>query len=317
MRRHRQRSRSQRSGRTRLRTIVICFGIPEPSLENQSKRCSHYARAFHPDTAAARLRDSDIKFNLRSLMSTLRDTSTKLGAGRLSDPKQPPANWRWFQPRSSVREHPQTIRSIHSFLEPSSAQLWQAAGSTLRAFRPYQQFDQDLAAWSKRKFPAQDPNHDLTPDLTGTKHATLRISASRRFTKRAPIAVSLTVTASADGAQPARLSDGRQSGRVHSLPWRINDDPLSRCLAVARRDGDRRQHWKTCKACSSRATGPALRTRAVAVIAMSIRTTTVTPGQPSAKFASRSIPTTTSAAPPRKDGQRQPQEIVRHRTHQS
>lgn len=77
-------------------------------------------------------------------------------------------------------EHPQSDPlNPHLFLEPSSAQLWQAAGlEPDRLQRILDRFDRDLAAWTKKKYRKKIRAHTLSAELT-EEEATrlLRISA--------------------------------------------------------------------------------------------------------------------------------------------
>ena len=77
-------------------------------------------------------------------------------------------------------DHPQSDPlNPHLFLEPSSAQLWQAAGLEPGQLQKIlDRFDRDLAAWKKKKYRKKIRAHTLTPELT-EEEATrlLRISA--------------------------------------------------------------------------------------------------------------------------------------------
>ncbi len=140
-------------------------------LENQSKLLLAITpRVSSPLQPLLDFKDSDVKFNLRSLMSTLRDSEHEgwvLAA--YPDPKTSrPLIGAGFSLDLPVREHPQTDPlNPTPFLEPSSAQLWQAAGlDSQRLQAILNQFDEDLAAWTKRNFQRKIRTHGLTPDLT-------------------------------------------------------------------------------------------------------------------------------------------------------
>ena len=65
------------------------------------------------------------------------------------------------------------------FLEPSSAQLWEAAGLEPQQLTTMlQQYDRDLEAWNKKKFRKKIRTHELFPQIS-EEDATklLRISA--------------------------------------------------------------------------------------------------------------------------------------------
>jgi hypothetical protein len=127
-------------------------------------------------------KDSDIKFNLGELMDNLRDNRHEgwvLAA--YPDPKTSrPLIGAGFSLDIPAREHPQTDPlNPNLFLEPSSAQLWQAAGlDSARLEAILAQFDQDLASWKKRNFQRKARTHTLSPQMTeDDAMLLLRISA--------------------------------------------------------------------------------------------------------------------------------------------
>ena len=127
-------------------------------------------------------RDSDIKFNLGELMSNLRDTRHEgwvLAA--YPDPKTSrPLIGAGFSLDVSAREHPQSDPlNPNQFLEPSSAQLWEAAGlDGVRLQSILDQYDENLAKWKKRNFQRKVRQHALEPQLTEAEATQLlRISA--------------------------------------------------------------------------------------------------------------------------------------------
>src|SRR5580698_1510211 len=101
-------------------------------------------------------KDSDIKFNLRDLMEILRDRRHEgwvLAA--YPDPKTGhPLIGAGFSLDLPERAHPQPDQlNPHAFIEPSSAELWQAAGlDSDRLQSILDQFDNRAASWSKRTF---------------------------------------------------------------------------------------------------------------------------------------------------------------------
>jgi hypothetical protein len=127
-------------------------------------------------------KDSDIKFSLNSLMSVLRDSRHEgwvLAA--YPDPKTSrPLIGAGFGLDVAATEHIQRDPlNPHPFLEPSTAQLWQAAGlDSARLQSILDQFDRDLTAWKKKKFRKKIRTRALSPQLT-EEDATklLRISA--------------------------------------------------------------------------------------------------------------------------------------------
>jgi len=80
----------------------------------------------------------------------------------------------------SATEHPQRDPlNPHTFIEPSSAQLWQAAGlDSGRLQLILDQYDSDLNTWKKKNFCRKIKTHQLSPELTDDEATKLlRISA--------------------------------------------------------------------------------------------------------------------------------------------
>ncbi len=126
--------------------------------------------------------DSDIKFSLTSLMNVLRDSRHEgwvLAA--YPDPKTSrPLIGAGFSLDVDATEHPQRDPlNPHPFIEPSSAQLWEAAGLDSAKLQDIlDQFDRELNAWKKKNFRRKIKTRTLSPQLT-EEDATklLRISA--------------------------------------------------------------------------------------------------------------------------------------------
>lgn len=165
-------------------TIVICFGHPAESAPGkpvEAAACDYPAR-FLPLQPLLDFKDSDIKFNLGSLMSTLRDSEHEGWVLAVyPDPKTSrPLIGAGFSLDVVGAEHPQRdLLNPTLFLEPSSAQLWQAAGLDSASLQSLlDQYDRELDAWNKKNFRRKIRTHALTPDLT-EEQATqlLRISA--------------------------------------------------------------------------------------------------------------------------------------------
>lgn len=127
-------------------------------------------------------KDSDVKFKLETLMNILRDSrheSWVLAA--YPDPRTDrPLIGAGFSLDVMARQHVQrNLFNPHSFIEPSTPQLWQAAGLDLaRLQNIIEQFDRNLNEWKKKKFRKKIRAHELSPELT-EEEATrlLRISA--------------------------------------------------------------------------------------------------------------------------------------------
>jgi len=127
-------------------------------------------------------KDSDIKFNLDNLMKILRDSRHEgwvLAA--YPDPKTSrPLIGAGFSLDVMATEHIQRDPlNPNPFIEPSSAQLWRAAGLDIERLQTIlDQFDLDLKAWKKKSYRKKMKTHMLSPELT-EEEATrlLRISA--------------------------------------------------------------------------------------------------------------------------------------------
>jgi len=127
-------------------------------------------------------KDSDIKFNLRSLMKVLRDSKHEgwvLAA--YPDPKTSrPLIGAGFSLDVTATEHVQhDPLNPHLFLEPSAAQLWQAAGlDPERLQKILDQFDRNLNAWKKKNYRKKIKTHALPPQVTEEEATSLlRVSA--------------------------------------------------------------------------------------------------------------------------------------------
>jgi hypothetical protein len=127
-------------------------------------------------------KDSDIKFSLPRLMEILRDHRHEgwvLAA--YPDPNtRRPFIGAGFSLDVEATEHAQRDPlNPHPFVEPSSAQLWQAAGlAPDRLQQILDQYERDLNTWSPRTYRRKIVRQTLTPQLT-EEEATqlLRISA--------------------------------------------------------------------------------------------------------------------------------------------
>jgi hypothetical protein len=125
-------------------------------------------------------KDSDVKFDLSRLMLILRDKRHEgwvLAA--YPDPKtRSPLIGAGFTLDLPARQHAQRdLLNIHQFLEPSSAELWQAAGlDPARLDKILAHFAVRQSTWSKKRFRKEVRN--LDPEITD-EDATflLRISA--------------------------------------------------------------------------------------------------------------------------------------------
>jgi hypothetical protein len=137
-----------------------------------------------PDGAGQLLdfRDSDIKFSLANLMDILRDHRHEgwvLAA--YPDPNTGrPLIGAGFSLDVPATVHPQRDPlNVHPFIEPSSAQLWQAAGlAPDRLQQILDQFERNSSAWTTKQYRRKVVRQRLTPQLS-EEEATqlLRMSA--------------------------------------------------------------------------------------------------------------------------------------------
>jgi hypothetical protein len=112
-------------------------------------------------------KESEIKFSLNDLMDVLRDRRHEGWVlATYPDPKtSQPLIGAGFSLDLPARDHPQRDPlNPHPFLEPSSAELWQAAGlDPDRLNRILDQFHRRLAAWNKKQF--RKRIRTLDPDI--------------------------------------------------------------------------------------------------------------------------------------------------------
>jgi hypothetical protein len=126
--------------------------------------------AASPLQPLADFKDSDVKFNMQALMNTIRDNRHEgwvLAA--YPDPKTSrPLIGAGFSLDLPAREHVQRdLLNPNQFLEPSSAQLWQAAGLEPEQLQTMlAQFDRELSEWRKNQFRRKIRTHQLFPEIS-------------------------------------------------------------------------------------------------------------------------------------------------------
>ena len=234
------------------------------------------ANISSPAPAAPQLfdfKDSDVKFDLERLMDTLRDRRHEgwvLAA--YPDPKTSrPLIGAGFSLDLPAREHPQRdLLNPHPFLEPSSAQLWQAAGlDPERLQRILARYDQRKASWNKKRFRKQIKT--LAPDITDDDaEQLLRISA-----------IQAIYNAKAYCRNFDRLTASQQMAMSHLVyQMGVNLEQFSTFLSLVNRDfesatlldqptGGDADYWKSVQLSLTQSQWARLyRVRAASVIAM-------------------------------------------------
>jgi hypothetical protein len=152
---------------TNARRVTAC-NIP---LQHQTAALSYMTpRVSGPLDPLVNFSNSSIKFNLQTLMETLRDNRHEgwvLAA--YPDPKTSrPLIGAVFSLDLPTREHPQhDPLNPNVFVEPSSAQLWEAAGLPPQQLQTMlTEFNRELDAWNKKKFRHKIRTHELFPQMS-------------------------------------------------------------------------------------------------------------------------------------------------------
>jgi hypothetical protein len=220
-------------------------------------------------------KDSDIKFQLASLMNILRDSrheSWVLAA--YPDPKTSrPLIGAGFSLDVAAAEHPQRDPlNPHPFIEPSSAQLWQAAGLDPEKLQAIlDQYDSDLEAWKKKNFRKKIRTHDLSPELTDDEATKLlRISAIQAaYNARAYCRMFDQLTASQQMALTQLVYQmGVNLEEFTQFLGAVNDESVYRNSAAPSADLQI-EHWKMVQGTLIQSQwARRYTTRAVSVIAM-------------------------------------------------
>ena len=220
--------------------------------------------------------DADVKFDLRDFMEILRDRRHEgwvLAA--YPDPKTGhPLIGAGFTLDLPAREHPQPDSSNpHPFLEPSSADLWRAAGlDPGRLQSILDQYSDRFSMWKKKRFRQKIAN--LTPQIT-EEDATLllRISAIQAvYNARAYCRNFDQMSASQQMALSQLVYQmGVNLAQFDEFLTLINDGTqahLSEASLGSTASGDR-EYWRSMQHSLMQSQWAKLyRTRAIAVIAM-------------------------------------------------
>jgi hypothetical protein len=152
------------------------LSLPAPSWAESSAPMADGAQAL------VQFKESYIKFSLRNLMELLRDHQHEGWVLAVyPDPNtRRPLIGAGFSLDVQAAYHPQKdALNPHRFMEPSSAQLWQAAGlAPDRLQQILDQFDRDSQRWTAKQYRRRVVRHTLTPQLTEEEAMRLlRISA--------------------------------------------------------------------------------------------------------------------------------------------
>ncbi len=165
-------------------TLVIALAVLTSRAAGQATltvtpATSSFAPSLQP---LLDFRNSDIKFNLQSLMGLLRDRNHEdwvLAA--YSDPNtELPLIGAGFSLNVAATEHLQwDPLNPNEFLEPSSAQLWQAAGLDPELLHQIlDEFNHNMDTWGTKGYRRRIRAHTLRPQLTEQQaNQLLRISA--------------------------------------------------------------------------------------------------------------------------------------------
>jgi GH24 family phage-related lysozyme (muramidase) len=235
--------------------------LPRPVQFSAAPSVSLTLQGFSPENPPPRdgaqvlldFKDNDVKFSLASMMEILRDHRHEgwvLAA--YPDPNTGrPLIGAGFSLDVPAVVHPQRDPlNPHPFVEPSSAELWQAAGlAPDRLQQILAQFDHNVTAWSPKTYRRKIIHHTLTPQLT-EEEATqlLRISALQAtYNARAYCRGFDQLT----GSQQMALSQlvfqmGTNLGQFVQFLDALNDNNNARELAQL--DGYMEsypEHWKT------------------------------------------------------------------------
>ncbi len=221
-------------------------------------------------------KDSDIKFQLASLMNILRDSrheSWVLAA--YPDPKTSrPLIGAGFSLDVPALEHPQRDPlNPHPFIEPSSAQLWQAAGLEPEKLQAIlDQYDRDLDAWKKKNFRRKIRTHELSPELTDDEATKLlRISAIQAtYNARAYCRFFDQLTASQQMAISQLVYQmGVNLEEFTQFLSTVNDPSYGETTLTGTRAAGQYEHWKAVQSSLIQSQWARRYTsRAVSVIAM-------------------------------------------------
>jgi hypothetical protein len=165
--------------------LLLATAAPGPgagqTVSSPTREQSSSAQTSSPPQPLFDFKESDIKFTLAALMNTLRDSRHEgwvLAA--YPDPKTSrPLIGAGFSLDVAATEHIQPDPlNPYPFIEPSSAEMWQAAGlQDARLQAILDQYDRDLKKWKKKNYRKRIRTQQLQPQITTDEAASLmRIS---------------------------------------------------------------------------------------------------------------------------------------------
>lgn len=252
--------------------------MTQPSFQSRTDATSKESSALPSNSALSLLdfRDSDVKFSLQSLMKSLRDGRHEgwvLAA--YPDPKTSrPLIGAGFSLDVEELDHLQRDPlNPNQFLEPSSADLWQAAGLTSARLQSIlEQFDRNLQRWKKKSYRRKIKAHTLVPQISEEEAmGLLRISALQAIhNARAYCRDFDRLTA----AQQMALSQlvfqmGVNLEEFVQFLSALNHDAALQNAALQESTESEREHWKTVQQTLMESQwARRYTTRAVTVIAM-------------------------------------------------
>ncbi len=262
-------------------TLVAATALAAPYSAGQLSPAASESLTAAPATPATppalNFDVSGTKFSINSLMHVLKDGEHEgwvLAA--YPDPKtRRPLIGAGFSLDVEARDHAQSDPlNPHLFVEPSSAQLWQAAGLDAERLQAIlEQFDRDLAKWSKKSYRKKIKTHQLKPQLTEEEASRLlRVSALQATHNAKAYCRSYDQLSASQQMALSQLVFQMGVNLEEFLQFLavLNDDPLLQNVVLSESDtGSREDKWKAVQqTLIDSQWARRYRTRAITVIAM-------------------------------------------------
>jgi hypothetical protein len=174
-------------------TLALAAALGAVEATGQLPPAATESHTAAPATTAVKTAlDFDIsgtKFTIDNLMRVLKNGQHEGWAlAAYPDPKTSrPLIGAGFSLDVEAREHVQSDPlNPNQFLEPSSAQLWQAAGlDSERLQKILEQFDRNLAKWHKKTYRRKIKTHQLPPQLTDAEGMRLLLVSAQQASHNA------------------------------------------------------------------------------------------------------------------------------------